>query len=113
MAQVPRSVMCTFQFPLASLVAVQGPVAVKVTGLPERPPVALTWKSGAPRILLARVPKLIVWLALLSATVSVAESLLKKLLLSALVAVTWQVPEALVTVSWAPLTAQPVESPAL
>src|SRR4051812_14176298 len=63
--QLPAPVMCT-----VLPETVQVPVAAKVTGCPESPPVALTVKSGSPKVLAPKGPKLIVWLAW--ATVRVA-----------------------------------------
>ena len=40
------------------------PVAAKVTGLPDPPPVALTVKSGLPKVLSANALNVMVWLAL-------------------------------------------------
>jgi hypothetical protein len=42
-------------------VCVQAPLARKVTGLPEPPPVALTTKSALPKVLFAREAKSIAW----------------------------------------------------
>jgi hypothetical protein len=40
---------------------VQLPAAVKVTGLPEPPPVALTVKGASPYVLFASAPNVIAW----------------------------------------------------
>ena len=56
--QLPPPVRCTV-VPLT----VQLPLAVKLTGRPEEA-VALTVKSGSPKVLFARGPNVIVWSAL-------------------------------------------------
>ena len=58
MVQFPTPVMWT-RFPAT----VQLPSAVKVTGWPDAPPVALTVKSGSPKFLSPSGAKLMVWLA--------------------------------------------------
>src|SRR5436190_1844801 len=62
MVQEPTSVRWTTA-PFG--VTVHGPVAAKLTARPESA-VALTGKSGSPKVFVARGPKVMVWLALVT-----------------------------------------------
>src|ERR1043166_7660552 len=107
MVQLPAAVRCTGS---PSVSAVHWPLAVKVTALPDAPPVALTAKSGSPKVLLARAPKVIVWPSLWSVTVNgalAAEAL--KLSSAARVAASVQEPLASLTDTVLPATEQPLE----